>query len=181
MDTPQINSAPVMDDMAAETPQAASSTSLSTANLTEETARPKILIVEDEPDARVMFVDLLESEDKYDVSSANDGIEALAKAAADRYDLILLDIVMPNKDGIEVLEEIKSQPQTYGKPIIVMLTNISGDAAVEKAIELGAAGYKLKIGTEPEELLTDVANYLNGTPMPEKQVPPQPVSLSNIS
>ncbi len=122
----------------------------------------KILVVEDEPDARTMFVDLLESEGTYDVSSAVDGIEALAKAEAEKFDLVLLDIVMPNKDGIETLQDIKANAEKYGDPIVVMLTNISGDAAVEKAMQLGAAGYKLKIGTEPEELLESIASYLAG-------------------
>src|SRR5690606_8653538 len=99
---------------------------------------------------------------KYDVSSAVDGIDALAKAAADKFDLILLDIVMPNKDGVDVLQEIVSNEQKYGKPVVVMLTNISGDAAVEKALEIGAAGYKLKIETEPEELLREVEEFLAG-------------------
>ncbi len=121
----------------------------------------KILVVEDESAARIMFVDLFESEG-YEVSSGIDGVDALAKAAADKYDLILLDIVMPNKDGIEVLQEIKKDSEKYGQPIIVMLTNISGDAAVEKAMELGAAGFKLKIGTEPEELLKETKNFLLG-------------------
>lgn len=125
-------------------------------------SKAKILVVEDEPDARTMFVDLLESEGKYDVSSAVDGVEALAKAESEKFDLLLLDIVMPNKDGIETLQDIKADPDKYGDPIIVMLTNISGDAAVEKAMQLGSAGYKLKIGTEPEELLESVASYLAG-------------------
>jgi CheY-like chemotaxis protein len=121
----------------------------------------KLLVVEDEGAARIMFVDLLESEG-YEASSAIDGVDALAKAAADKFDLILLDIVMPNKDGIEVLQEIKANTAKYGTPVVVMLTNISGDAAVEKAMEIGAAGFKLKIGTEPEELLEEVKAFLKG-------------------
>lgn len=125
-------------------------------------AGKKILVVEDEPDARTMFVDLLSMEG-YEVSSAVDGVDALAKVAAEKYDLILLDIVMPNKDGLEVLEEIMSNKEKYNNPVVVMLTNISGDAAVEKAMELGAKGFKLKIGTEPDQLLRDVATYLGGS------------------
>lgn len=121
----------------------------------------KILIVEDEQDAREMFVDLLESEN-YEVSAAVDGNDAIAKAAADKFDLILLDLVMPNKDGLETLQDIKSDPLKFGTPVVVVLTNISGDAAVEKAMELGAAGYRLKIEVEPEQLLKDVDDFLHG-------------------
>lgn len=132
----------------------------------EEKAKPvktgaKILVVEDEEDARTIFVDLLESEN-YEVSSAVDGNDALAKSAADKFDLILLDLVMPNKDGLETLQELKSNPDKYGDPIVVVLSNISGDAAVEKAMSLGAAGYRLKIKAEPDQLLKDVNDFLHG-------------------
>ncbi len=130
----------------------------------------KILVVEDEVDARTMFVDLLSSEG-YEVSSAVDGVDALAKAAADKYNLILLDIVMPNKDGIEVLQEIKANPDKYGEPVVVMLTNISGDAAIEKAMELGAAGFRLKVDTEPTQLLADVKDFLAGKVQNVEQEP----------
>lgn len=121
----------------------------------------KILVVEDEQDARETFIDLLSMEG-YEVSSAVDGVDALAKAAADTYDLILLDIVMPNKDGLEVLQEIKKDKGTYGEPVVVMLTNISGDAAVEQAMDMGAAGFRLKVETDPDGLLEDIKEFLAG-------------------
>lgn len=122
--------------------------------------KAKIMVVEDETDARTIFADLLSAEGYY-VVTAVDGNDALLKAG-EKFDLILLDIMMPNKDGIATLQDLKADPAKYGTPIVVMLSNISGDAAVEKAKELGAAGYKLKIGTEPQDLLDDVAAYLSG-------------------
>jgi CheY-like chemotaxis protein len=119
-----------------------------------------ILVVEDEPDARTTFVELLSTVDNYQVSSAADGVDALAKAEATKYDLILLDIVMPKKDGIETLTEILSDKNKYGEPVIIMLTNIGGDIAVQNALELGAHGYKLKSATDPEELIRFVAEML---------------------
>lgn len=116
-------------------------------------ATHKILIVDDEPDARDIFVELLSTVPEYEVSGAADGIDALAKSEATKFDLILLDIVMPKKDGIETLAELLGDEAKYGKPTIIMLTNIGGDIAVEKALEMGADGYKLKIDTDPEELL----------------------------
>lgn len=124
-------------------------------------AGKKILVVEDEPDARTMFTDLLSFEG-YDVSSAVDGVDALAKASAEKYDLILLDIMMPNKDGLEVLEDLRANTAQYGSPVILMLTNISGDAAVEKAKELGAKDFLLKVGTEPDALIALVDKYISG-------------------
>lgn len=136
----------------------------------------KILVVEDEPDARTMFMDLLSGEG-YDVSSAVDGVDAIAKSAAEKYDLILLDIVMPNKDGLEVLEEIKADTMKYGTPTVVMLTNISGDAAVEKAKELGAVDFLLKIGTEPDALIQSVRDYLSGKLPTKESQPNAPLTM----
>jgi CheY-like chemotaxis protein len=120
----------------------------------------KILVVDDELDAKDLFVELLSTVDNYEVSSAVDGVDALAKMEAEKYDLVLLDIVMPRKDGVQVLTEMKQDKEKYGDPIVIMLTNIGGDLAVEKAMELGASGYKLKIDTEPEDLLKTVEEAL---------------------
>lgn len=120
----------------------------------------KILIVDDEPDARELFLDLFSSNNNYEVSTAVDGIDALAKAEATKFDLILLDIVMPRKDGVQTLSEIKSNPEKYGNPRVLMLTNIGGDIAIEEALKLGAVGYRVKIDTEPEELLKTAAEEL---------------------
>ncbi|BCX13565.1 MAG: hypothetical protein KatS3mg085_097 [Candidatus Dojkabacteria bacterium] len=119
-----------------------------------------ILVVEDEPDARTTFIELLSTVDNYEVSGASDGDDALAKAEATKYDLILLDIVMPKKDGIETLTELLDNKERYGDPAIIMLTNIGGDIAVQNALELGAHGYKLKSTTDPQELLGYVAEML---------------------
>ncbi len=124
------------------------------------TKKTKILVVDDEPDALAIFVELLSTVEEYEVSKAVDGVDCLAKAEAEKFDLILLDIVMPRKDGIETLTILFSDKDKYGTPKVIMLTNIGGDIAIEKAIEMGAVGYKLKIDTDPEELLRYVAEVL---------------------
>lgn len=124
------------------------------------TKKFKILVVDDEPDAKEIFVELLSTVEEYEVSGAVDGVDALAKAEATKFDLILLDIVMPKKDGIETLSELLEEKDKYGEPTVIMLTNIGGDIAVEKALEMGAHGYKLKIDTDPEELLRYVKEML---------------------
>lgn len=119
----------------------------------------KILIVEDEQDARTLYIDIL-SGSGYDVVGAADGVEALELLSKSKFSLVLLDIIMPNKDGVETLNEITTKPDTYGKPVVYMLTNIGSDVAIEKAISLGAAGYVLKSDTAPEELVTLVKKIL---------------------
>lgn len=125
----------------------------------DQTPTKKILVVEDEPDAREIFIDILSSED-ITVEGAVGGNEALEKMMTGKYDLVLLDIVMPDKDGVQTLAEIKKDPAKYGNSKIVMLTNIGGDLAVDKAMQLGANGYMLKSETEPAELVAIVKKYL---------------------
>ncbi len=119
----------------------------------------KILIVEDEQDARTLYLDIL-SGNGYTVVGAADGLEALNVLSKSHFNLVLLDIIMPNKDGVETLKDITTNPDKYGKPIVYMLTNIGSDIAIEKAISLGAAGYVLKSDTAPEELVTLVKKIL---------------------
>lgn len=123
-------------------------------------AKKKILVVDDEPDAREIFLEMLSVEPSYEVSTAVDGVDALAKAEATKFDLILLDIVMPNKDGVQALTEIIGTPDKYGTPKVIMLTNLGGDLAVEEAMNIGAVDYKVKIDTEPDDLLKTVAEHL---------------------
>ena len=129
------------------------------------TSKKKVLVVDDEPDARELFGELLSTNSNYDVVTAEDGVDALEKCAQNKFDLVLLDIVMPKMDGVDALTEIKKNPEKYGTPTVIMLTNIGGDIAVEKALSLGAVGFKLKIDTEPEELLKTVTDALNNHPI----------------
>jgi len=119
----------------------------------------KILVVEDEPDALEIFKDIL-TEEGFEADGAEGGLAALEKLVNNTYDLVLLDIVMPDKDGISILEEIKKFPDKYGTVKVVMLTNIGGDLAVDKAMKIGAAGYLLKAETEPDDLVAAVKKHL---------------------
>jgi len=98
---------------------------------------PTILIADDEPAIRRSLRDILEFED-YAVEEAADGEEALAKARSGRYDLALLDIKMPRRDGMEVLEALADEECP---PPVIM---ISGHGTIETAIEatrLGAVDF----------------------------------------
>jgi two-component system chemotaxis response regulator CheY len=123
----------------------------------------KILIVDDEEDIRNQFTEILtelSNHEDWEISQAVDGVDALAKAEATKFDLILLDIVMPNKDGIQTLSEIKGDPAKYGTPRILMITNIGGDLATEEAMRLGAVGYRVKLEVEPMDLIKVVEEQI---------------------
>jgi CheY-like chemotaxis protein len=121
--------------------------------------KKKILIVEDDNDARTIFLDILDSAG-YEAVGAIDGNDALDKLSKDKFDLVLLDIIMPNKDGITTLSEILADRPKYGKMDVYMLTNIDSDITIQKAVELGAKGYFLKSDLNPEQLVETVKKYI---------------------
>lgn len=129
----------------------------------ETTGKPCILIVEDEKDALDLYVYSIQSTGDFEVLRAMDGDEALIQLSQNKVDLVLLDIMMPKKDGVETLSEMKKAGDMYGNPKVVMLTNIGGDIAIDKSMSLGADGYMLKSEIEPMELIGIIKQYLNMT------------------
>ena len=121
--------------------------------------KKKILIVEDDTDAKTIFIDILNSAG-YLAIGASDGNEALERLAAEKFDLVLMDIIMPNKDGITALADIRKNPEKYGTMDIYMLTNIDSDITIQKAVELGAKGYFLKSNLNPDQLIETVKKYI---------------------
>ena len=121
--------------------------------------KKKILIVEDDNDARTIFLDILNSAG-FQAVGAIDGNDALDKLSKDQFDLVLLDIIMPNKDGISTLSDILSDKPKYGKMDVYMLTNIDSDITIQKAVEIGAKGYFLKSDLNPEQLVETVTKYI---------------------
>lgn len=109
----------------------------------------KILLADDEEDIKTIVQMFLET-NGYEVITAFDGLDAADKAIEFMPDLILMDIMMPVMDGIEVTRKLKSQEKTKGIPII-MLTAAAQSAMVNKAMQAGAADYLSK-PFEPERL-----------------------------
>jgi DNA-binding response OmpR family regulator len=104
--------------------------------------RPQVLIVEDEPHI-VLSLELLLQRAGYETTSAADGEEGLALVARLRPDVVLLDIMLPKRNGYEVCRAIKSDPVLAATPVI-MLTARGQEVEVLKGRELGAAAYVTK-------------------------------------
>lgn len=116
----------------------------------------KILLVDDEEAILKMYGSALGE----DVVTAKDGTDAIKKAESESPDLILLDIIMPKENGLDVLKKLKSNDKTKDIPIIV-LTNLPQEASAEKAKALGANGYFVKAEYEPTMLADEVKKLLN--------------------
>ena len=119
----------------------------------------KILFVEDEEALQRAMGDTLES-GGYTVLKALDGEAGLAMAKKELPDLILLDLILPKKNGFEILEDLKKDASVKNIPVIV-LTNLEGSAEVERALSLGATTYLVKANYKLDELLGKIELVLN--------------------
>ena len=102
----------------------------------------KILIVDDEPNI-VLSVEFLMKRSGYDVVTATDGQEALDLLAEVMPDLMILDVMMPRKNGFEVCAEVRAD-QRFQKLPILMLSAKGREAEVKKGLSLGADAYITK-------------------------------------
>jgi phosphate regulon transcriptional regulator PhoB len=127
------------------------------------TKKPKILVVDDEPDV----VELIQFNLKgagYDVVTAADGEEALAKAHTTPPELIVLDVMLPEVDGLEVCKRLRNDPHTSAIPI-VMLTAKAAEIDRVLGLELGADDYITK-PFSPRELVLRVKGLLRRAEQP---------------
>jgi len=118
----------------------------------------KVLIVDDEPNI-VLSVEFLMQRDGLEVITASDGQEAIDVLASARPDLMILDVMMPRKNGFEVCAEVRADPALSGMPIL-MLTAKGREAEMKKGISLGADAYITK-PFSTHDLVAKVHELLN--------------------
>jgi CheY-like chemotaxis protein len=121
---------------------------------------PSVLIVDDDADIVMMLVQVLQDEG-YEVRAAI-GEEALAIAAADRPDVVLLDIMMPGMDGVEVCRRLRADPRTTAIPVIAMSAS---HRLRERASEMEVNGLLAK-PFDLDELLANIERLLRTRPDP---------------
>mgnify|MGYP001587429900 CR=1 FL=1 len=124
-----------------------------------DNSQKRILIVEDDQFLREFYQELLLAEG-YLIDVAADGEVALYKLQNNEYDLVLLDLMLPKKDGVQVLRDLKLSPPKSQNVIIVILTNLGQDLVIKECFDLGADGYLIKSALNPDQVLTEVKSYL---------------------
>ncbi len=110
----------------------------------------KVLIVDDEEAILMMYSESLKA-GGHSVITAGNGEEGIESAKKNKPDLIFLDIIMPRVNGLDVLKELKADPDVKNIPVF-LLTNLPEDASGGKAKELGVTGYLVKAQVEPAKL-----------------------------
>jgi CheY-like chemotaxis protein len=121
----------------------------------------KILIVEDDELMLRMYQKLL-AYVGFEILVAKDGEEGLKLAQQEKPTLVVLDIMMPKVNGLDVLRTLKEDPKTKDIPV-VLLTNISDDAVLTDAFRLGATGYLIKSQIANSELIDEVKQYVTNS------------------
>lgn len=132
-------------------------------------AKTKIVLVEDDEIlAKVLYEELKEAD--FDVWHASDGEEGLKLVMDKKPDLVLLDILLPKKQGFDVLEELKKSPVTSDIPVIV-LTMLGRDEDIKKGLQLGANDYIVKSQHPVGEIIDKVKDFFGKELHPEAKKP----------
>ncbi|OGY21399.1 MAG: hypothetical protein A2113_04350 [Candidatus Woykebacteria bacterium GWA1_44_8] len=120
----------------------------------------KILLVDDDSSFTQLYAAVFSSVG-FNYSVASTGVEALEKAKIEKPDLILLDIMMPDINGLEVLKRLKANPETNHTPVW-MITNLAEQIDQETAADLGAAGYLVKSAYAPKQVCAKISAFFAG-------------------
>ncbi|HBH71574.1 MAG: Response regulator receiver protein [Parcubacteria group bacterium GW2011_GWC1_42_11] len=123
-----------------------------------DTNKKKIMVVEDDEHISKVY-EIKFAKEGIDVSLARDGEEAIVKITAEKPDVILLDLMIPKKDGFGVLEEIKKNPELANIPVII-LSNLGQKTDQDRALALGANEYLVKVDYSIQDVINKAMGYL---------------------
>ena len=118
----------------------------------------KVMIVEDDEHISKVY-EIKLAKEGIETSLAVDGEEAVAKITREKPDLVILDLMIPKKDGFDVLSDIKKIPELASIPVIV-LSNLGQQADQDRALGLGANEYLVKVDNPIQEVINKVKQYL---------------------
>ncbi len=119
----------------------------------------KILIIEDHSFLRELISQKL-TEEGYEVVEGIDGEEGLKKAKEEKFDLILLDLILPGIDGFNVLKEIKEDKKLNQTPVII-LSNLGQKEEIDKGTNLGAQDFLIKANYTPNQIIEKIKEKLD--------------------
>jgi DNA-binding response OmpR family regulator len=118
----------------------------------------KILIIEDDRFLRELMVRKLKMEN-LEVVEAEDGAEGLKKIKEEKPDLVLLDLILPEMDGFEVLEQKRKDEEIKDIPVII-LSNLGQKEEIDRGLQLGAKDYLVKAHFSPSEIVEKIKLFL---------------------
>jgi DNA-binding NarL/FixJ family response regulator len=124
--------------------------------------KARILYIEDYPVVQTMYVDVLKSHG-FTVDVASDGKTALEKVAASQYDVILLDLLLPQVTGLEFLREFRAK--NYPGEVVI-LSDFDNPGTIQETVKLKVSHYWIKVENTPHLLVERLENLVNGIEEP---------------
>lgn len=118
----------------------------------------KLILIEDDDLIRELYLEEFRSEG-WQIDGFATGKEGLAAIYQNHYALLLLDMMLPDTNGILILKELKSNPTTKDLKVII-LTNLGQESVQNEAIQLGALAYLIKLSYTPDEIIREVRKYV---------------------
>lgn len=120
-----------------------------------EQNKKSILIVEDDIFVREL-VGMKLREAKYTVTTSSDGQDGLNKLLSGQYDIALLDLMLPNKTGLEILAEFRDSKSADYNPKIIIMSNLSEQEKITECLKLGVVDYIVKSHYSPTEIVAKI-------------------------
>ena len=123
-----------------------------------------VLIIEDETELLDTYADVLVAEG-YDALKAADGYVGLEmlESYKDEIKLVYLDLMMAGIDGLEVLRRIDKEPRKFGKPPIIVLTNMTSERVIKEAFNIGAKSYLIKSELDADDIIKEAKEAIKGS------------------
>lgn len=123
----------------------------------------KVLIVEDDPMLVEIYEKKFSENSDFEVITASTGVETEKKVAQEKPDLVLLDLILPEEDGFQVLEKVrKTEPGKKAK--IIVFSNLSQEEEKQKAMDLGADSFMVKSDFTPQQLVDKIKGFFSEQP-----------------
>jgi DNA-binding response OmpR family regulator len=127
----------------------------------------KILLIEDEDQIRAIYTEELESAG-FVVDGFSTGQQGLDAFHKNTYDLVVLDILLPDLNGLHILKEMKGDSIKKHVPVL-LLTNLDQDIIVKQGLELGAEAYLEKVANTPDTVVDKIKSILEAVNKPSQQ------------
>lgn len=116
-------------------------------------------MIEDDGFLRKLYRDQL-TRAGFEFVEATNGVEGMNKVVSEKPDLVLLDLMLPRKNGFDVLEDLKSKEETRKIPVLI-LSNLGHESDVREALALGAEDYLVKTDVRLSEVIDKITNLLS--------------------
>lgn len=133
----------------------------------------KILLIDDDEALLTIFGTALQK-DGFETENATDGAAGIEKAKNGSYDLILVDQILPDMRGNDIVKTLKAEEKLKNTPLLI-LSNFGQNELIQEAMSLGAVDYILKYQIEPSDLVAKVKEVLSKKETTEEKLPEDPI------